>query len=62
MCYLSLLTDTQLNRIGMRLYRRITKDCYGWDWKTLWATNPALFNSFDMVMKEMRTRHINLSS
>lgn len=62
MRYLSLLTDTQLNRLGLRLYRRITKDMYGCDWRTLWASNPGLYNSFDMVMKEIRNRNISLTS
>lgn len=58
MTVLSLLTDTELNRLALRLYRRIPQDRYGWDWRTLWASDPALANSFKTVIDEINNRNL----
>lgn len=51
------LNDAQVQRVWNKLYDRLGDGgWYGWDWPTLRAVNPGLYNSLVRVANEVSHR------
>jgi hypothetical protein len=51
------LTDVELYRLHNRLLRRVPRDCWGADWRTLYVVNRGLHNSLRAVVREIDRRN-----
>lgn len=53
---LDCLTNLQVSNIYLKIYHSVTKDCFGVDWNTLYASKPETYHALKNLQKELKKR------